>query len=366
MIRLFKPFMPGDVDQPLLEVLHSGYIAQGPQVEKFEKILTDYFGNNVVTTNSGTSAIHLALRCADVQPGDEVITTPMTCIATNVPILALGATPVWADVDRTTGLIDPADVEAKITDRTKAIISVDWGGAPVKYNLLRKIADRHNLKFISDAAHSLGSTYKGRKVGSRGMAHFTCFSLQAIKTITTIDGGILVCDDAADAERARRLRWFGVPRDNSVKFRGELDVEEWGYKYNMNDVNAVVGIVQMKYLDDAVKRQSANARLFFFGLDPYKYQHAQPLYEHVSSTWIYTVLVTPQKREDFRQYMESQDIEVSQVHWRNDTHTAFKDFKTDLPNLDKFSSRMICVPSHHQLSKWELMHIIEVMNNWTA
>src|SRR5574343_363186 len=197
LIPLFSVNIPKEIDQPLLEVLHSGYIGQGPKVEEFEGLLAKYFGNkNVLSLNNGTAALHLAIRLAGVTDGAEVITTPMTCTATNEPILANGGKIVWADVDPNTGLIDPLDVERKITPKTKLIIGVDWGGTPCDWDRLNAIGKKYGVKVLEDAAHAIGATYKGRKVGT--LADYTIFSLQAIKHITTIDGGLLLCRDSQD------------------------------------------------------------------------------------------------------------------------------------------------------------------------
>ena len=159
--------MPKDVDKPLLQVLHSGYIGQGAQVEMFESKLAKFLDTpNVLTVNSGTSALQLALRLANIGEGDEVISTPMTCSATNEPILATGAEIVWADVFPQNGLLNPSSVEEKITNKTKAIMCVDWGGTVCDLDRLMKIAKNNNLKLIEDAAHGFGARYKGKKVGS--------------------------------------------------------------------------------------------------------------------------------------------------------------------------------------------------------
>lgn len=369
MIRLFKPYVPESAGKEILKTLYSGYIAQGPKVDKFESELGLHLQNkHVLSVNSGTSAIQLALRLADVGPGDEVITTPMTCIATNVPIMAAGADIVWADVNKLTGLIDPADVERKITPRTKAIVSVDWGGVPVDYDLLRGIADAKGISFISDAAHSLGAEYKGIPIGSGKLAHFTCFSFQAIKTITTIDGGALAVANKEDYERGKRLRWFGVPRDNNVKFRGEIDVPEWGYKFHMNDVNATLGIVSLRSLSPNVKFQRDHAVRYLQRLSPYYVCPSWGDYKSLPSWWLFTVLVEPEDRERFRAVMEQRGIETSQVHWRNDQHSTFaKFYPTDhahLAGLDYYSERMICIPNHNQLSLKEIDTVIEAMNDF--
>lgn len=365
MIRMFKPFIPATVDGPLLETLHSGYITQGPKVEQFEGLLREYFDNPyVVTLNSGTSAIQLALRLAGVKAGTEVISTPMTCIATNVAIMATGAKIVWADVNRWTGLMDPLDAYSKITPKTRAIVTVDWGGSPVNYYALKDMCQAAGIKHISDAAHSLGSEYEQSKVGTEGLADYTCFSFQAIKTMTTVDGGLLVLSNDEDYDRAKKLRWFGIPRDNDIAFRAALDVEEWGYKFHMNDVNATIGIDQMQYLDQNLARQYGYGKSYWAGLNAYRYAPTFPIYRHWNATWLYTVKVMQGDRDAFVRYMATNDIEVSQVHWRNDKLSVFKKFRAKLPNLDHYADRMVCIPVHHQLTQEEIGKVMNVMEAW--
>ena len=206
-IPLFKVHMPKSVQEPLLEILFSGFIGQGPQVEKFEKILAKYIGNPYpLTVNSGTSALQLALRLAGIQLGDEVISTPMTCTATNMPILAAGAKIVWADIDRLTGNISAASIEEKITSKTKAIIAVHWGGYPCDMMAINAVAKKYNIKVIEDGAHAFGAEYMQQKIGNH--SDYVMFSFQAIKHITTVDGGVLFVRTKEDYQRGKLLRWY--------------------------------------------------------------------------------------------------------------------------------------------------------------
>lgn len=362
MISLFKVHMPQAVDQPLLDVLHSGYITQGPKVEEFEARLSDFLGTkNVISLNSGTSALTLALRLANVGPGDEVVTTPMTCSATNLPILSLGAVPVFADVDPETGMLDPASVKDRITKKTKAIMCVDWGGLQPNLAALKQIAEDHKIKLIQDAAHALGATFKGQKVGS--IADFTCFSLQAIKHITTGDGGILTTLDSKDCKRGKRLRWFGIERDpDSKDTRINEDIEEWGYKFHMNDIAATIGIVQLDYLNQVYARHRSNAAYYDEHLHK---SFGRPKDEFDGGAyWLYTVLLPDKKlRDKFKDYMGKKDIMVSQVHRRNDEYAVFKPFTNGkLPGTTKFADRMACIPVHWGLSELERELVLNAAN----
>lgn len=370
MISLFKTHTPQTIDKPLLETLHSGYITQGPKVEEFEGRVADFLGtDHVVALNSGTSALTLAMRLAGIGPGDEVITTAMTCTATNLPVLSLGASIVFADVDPITGNINTESIEKLVTKKTKAILFVDWGGMPADLDQIVEIARLHNLKVIEDAAHAFGAEYKGQKVGT--VADFTCFSLQAIKHITTGDGGLLTCKDPADYERAKVLRWFGIDRSKSgLDSRIDQDIEEWGYKFHMNDLNATIGIVQMDHVDNVLKAHRLNAEYFDSNLDKYFVRQSEGS-DRRSAWWLYTLLL-PSKRErdDFKKYMNEGGVMVNQVHRRNDEYTVFKPFADrklngqTLDGLDYFADRMICIPVHWGLSIDELDQIAGMCNKF--
>lgn len=346
MIPLFKVFMPESVIEPLKKTLFSGFIGQGPRVEEFEQALADYIGNPLILTiNNGTAALHLALRLAGVGYGDEVITTALTCTATNWPILANGGIPVWADIDPDTGNIDPKSIAKRITKKTKAIMVVDWGGYPCDLEEIKKIAispSGKKIPIIEDAAHAFGAIYENTKVGN--IADFTMFSFQAIKHLTTVDGGALCLLDEEIYKRGKLLRWYGIDREGPRKdFRCEEDVKEWGYKFHMNDVTATIGLEQLKYVEKTLRRHRENAAYYhknLKGIPGLTLLKEKP--DRLSSYWIFTFKV--KDRDKFVKYMYAKNITVSRVHRRNDTHPVVKQFKSHLPNLDRFEKEMICIP----------------------
>lgn len=357
--------MPKSVNKPLLDVLHSGYIGQGPKVEEFENLLSGFLRTpNVLTLNSGTSALQLALRLANVGIGDEVISTPMTCSATNEPIFAQGANIVWADIDPKNGLIDPSDIEKKITKKTKAIVCVDWGGTVCDLDEIMKIGKRYGIKVIQDSAHAFGATYKKRMVGT--IADFTCFSFQAIKHITTIDGGLLATRDKNDYKRGKLLRWYGIDREAKVSgdSRISIDIPEWGYKIHMNDVNATIGIAQFGHIKDVLKKHRGNASFYSKKINDY-FIHPTTSWQQESSFWLYTILLpTAKKREEFSRFMEELGIGVSRVHRRNDSYSGFPKARGKLPGVTYFYDREICIPVHWALTKEERDRIVESCNKF--
>ena len=342
-IPLFKVRISETILQPLATTLMSGYVGQGPRVDEFEKALAPLVGNhNVLTVNSGTSALQLALRLANVETGDEVISTPMTCTATNVAIMAAGARIVWADIDPTTGNIDLLDVERKITPKTKAIMAVHWGGYPCDLDQLNTIGKKYDVKIVEDAAHAFGATYKGLPVGSH--SDFVCFSFQAIKLFTTVDGGALVCRETDAYKRGKLLRWYGIDRESERKdFRCEEDVKEWGYKFHMNDVTATIGMHQLQFVADTLKRHRDNAKYYrmrfgnLTGLQLLDYS-----LDREGSYWLFTVRIAD--RQAFMEKMKKSGIVVSQVHARNDLHTMFKEFRCNLPGVSEFAAEQISIP----------------------
>ncbi|HEX4838872.1 MAG TPA: DegT/DnrJ/EryC1/StrS family aminotransferase [Rhabdochlamydiaceae bacterium] len=366
-IPLFKVFMPEEAVEASSEVLRSGYIGQGPRVDLFEEKLKSWFSSpHILTLNSGTSALHLALRLAGVGPGDEVISTPMTCMATNVPILANGARIVWADIDPTTGNISHKSVKEKIGSKTKAIMCVDWAGYPCDLDELQNLAHQRGIKLIQDAAHGFGSKYKDKFVG--GIADFTCFSFQAIKHLTTVDGGALVCKNEQAYQRGKLLRWFGINRDGARKdFRCEEDVFEYGYKFHMNDVSAAIGLAQLNHVRSVLEAHRSNAQFYneklsgisSQGLELLNYQS-----DRSSSYWLYTIKV-----RDFRPFMEvmkSKGITVSQVHARNDHHTVFKAFKADLPGVDAFVQKQVSIPVGWWITSQEREYIAKAIVDYVT
>ena len=365
MIPLFKVHIPESVMEPLKGVLLSGYIGQGPKVDEFERQLVKWVGNpNCLTVNSGTSALHLALRLAGAGPGTEIISTPMTCSATNTPIVDSKADIVWADINPWDGAIDPSDVERKITPRTKAIMAVHWGGYPCDIDALIKICIKYKVALIEDAAHAFGSTYKGRPIGNH--SSYVCFSFQAIKVLTTVDGGLLVCPSVEDYRLGKLLRWYGIDRETPRRdLRCENDIVACGYKYHMNDVNAVIGIEQLKYVDKLIARQRDNAAFYDKSLNDLrrvKRLRYQP--DRLSSYWLYTIRVDD--RDSFQAHMAKNGIMVSQVHVRNDIHTVFRPYRRNLPGVDEFCTHQVSIPVGWWVTDEDRDKIVKAISQWDA
>jgi dTDP-4-amino-4,6-dideoxygalactose transaminase len=373
-IPLFKVFMAETAATEVAKVLNSGYIGQGPKVDEFERELRDYFNlDYVLTTNSATSAEHLAIHMLKskregwpgLEPGDEVLSTALTCTASNWPSLANGLKIKWVDIDQTTLNMDLDDLERKITSKTKVIMLVHWGGYPNDLDRVRKIQEKckemHGFKpvVIEDCAHSIGSKYKGRPIGTHG--NICTFSFQAIKHITSIDGGLLVVPHKDLFNRGKLLRWYGIDREGDRKdFRCEADVVEWGFKFHMNDVSATVGIENLKHADHIIGTHKSNAEFYDNNLKTTGLTLLDREEGFESAFWIYSMLV--EDRIGFMRKMKEHGITVSQVHERNDKHTCTRDYVSPLPTLDKTISRVVSIPVGWWVTPEERQYIVDCIN----
>ena len=390
-IDLFKVFMAPTAAEEVSKVLNSGYIGQGPKVNEFENQLQNHFQHDYIqTVNAGTSALHLALHLLKKPsinnqnydgvafwdskwPGlnldDEVLATAMTCTASNWPILANGLKIKWVDIDPKTLNIDLDDLARKITSKTKVIILVHWGGYPIDLDQVKAIQDKafqmHGFRpaVIEDGAHSFGSSYKGKPIGTHG--NLTMFSLQAIKHITSIDGGLLFSPHKKLHDRGKLARWYGIDRDGDRKdFRCEADIEEWGFKFHMNDVCATVGIENFKHLDEIVSKHKVNAAYYDKELQN---TPGVTLLErkpgHDSAFWIYSMLV--ENRPGFYKWMDECNITVSQVHERNDKHTCVTEYRSHLPSLDATIGNIVSIPVGWWVSQEEREYIVNcIKKGW--
>jgi dTDP-4-amino-4,6-dideoxygalactose transaminase len=309
----FLPFSRPTIDEDTIamvgDVLRSGWLTNGgPRVAQFEAALSEYFGGRPVRAfNSGTCTMEIALRIAGIGPGDEVITTPISWVATANVILEVGATPVFADIDPVTRNIDLDKLEAAITPRTKAIIPVYLAGLPVDMDRLYAIADKHKLRVVEDAAQAFGSTWKGRRIGAFG--DFASFSFQVNKNLTTGEGGCLVMNTPEEALLAEKYRLQGVTRSGV----DGIDVDVLGGKYNMTDIAAAIGLGQMKTIDAVNAHRRTLAEHYFksFGPDFEAQTGAQlPVKAFDTSNWHLFQIILPDRgpttRADFMTRMKDE------------------------------------------------------------
>lgn len=367
MIPLFKVAMSPEAPAAAAEVLGSGMIGQGPKVEAFERALAGRFGNpRVVTVNSGTAGLTLALRLAagDRPDGDgEVLSTPLTMEATNWAILANNLRIKWVDVDPATLNVDLDDLARKITPRTRAIVVVHFAGYPVDLDRLAGVLDRAEALYgfrpmvVEDCAHAWGASYRGEPIGSHG--NLSVFSFQAIKHLTCGDGGAVTLPTAELHHRAELLRWFGIER-SADRLRNPPDVAEWGYKFHMNDINAAVGLANLETADRALARQRENAAFYDAELAAVPgVELTERSADRTHSFWIYPMKV--EDRAGFLKRMDEAGIMASNVHERNDKHSAVRAFAAALPNLDAVAPRVVCVPVGWWVTDEQRRHIADTI-----
>lgn len=357
MFKVRMAYKRGSID----EVLQSGYIAQGPKVELLEQKLQQYTGSPFcATVNSGTSALHLALRMVKdasdelsaQKPWDSierktVLSIPLTCTATNFPILANGLDIKWVDTDPNTANVDLDDLARKMSPDVAAIMVVHWAGTPCDLDRIAAIQDAAEKEYgyrpplIEDAAHAFGAEWDGKKLGNHG--NYVMHSFQAIKHFTTGDGGVLISPTYPEHKIAKLLRWFGLDRERSPSMRCEQDVRAWGYKFHLNDISAQIGLDNFTLVEDTVAKHRANGCWYNENLKdvPGVRLLTQPDKAN-SSYWIYSMRV--EDKEGFIKMMASHDISVSQVHDRNDKHTALRAYKSQLPGTDEIMSEIISIP----------------------
>ncbi|WP_199119962.1 DegT/DnrJ/EryC1/StrS aminotransferase family protein [Pedobacter sp. ASV28] len=358
MLPLVKTSIPPrEILMPMLErVLYSGYVAQGEVVDEFEKKFAEYIGGGyTLSLNSGTAALHIALILAGVKEGDEVISTALTAEPTNVAIKMVGAKIRWADVDYETGNISPDSIERVINSKTKAIIVVDYAGVPVDVKKITEISEKYQIPVIEDAAHALGSKYKNKRAGNH--FPFTVYSFQAIKHLTTIDGGALQVLDKDLYEKGKIIRWFGLDKKLT---RMDNNIQIQGYKYHMNNVNASIGITQLAEIENLIQVYIDNGKFFDEQLKNVKnvellnyYRDTEPSY------WLYTLKV--ENRAGFIKMMTENGVMASELHKRNDLHAYLNDFPSELPNLDRFYNKMVHIPCGWWITKEDRERIVTLV-----
>lgn len=345
MLQLFRHFIAPEAAAAVAETLASNCIGQGPKVDEFEKALEPWIGPNV-TVNSGTSALWLAYDLAGIKPGDTVIASPMTCLLANVPLAHMGANILWADVDPKTGLIDPNSVEKllKKFPTTTAICCVDYAGVVCDLPSLVDLAEKYNCVVIDDAAHSFGA--------NRGdQAHFTCYSFQAIKHLTTGDGGSISIRGEKLRQEAILKRWCGLDRKGGG-FRCDQVVTMAGYKFHMTDIAASIGLANLPHVAGNIKLHMKHAWAYYeagLGIPPLG----------ANSAWMFNVLV--KDRDDFVRKMADRGVMAARTHNRNDRHPIFNAMEQDLPGVTEFNDHQCSIPVGWWLSDEDVQTVIRAV-----
>ncbi len=352
--------------QAVVEVLKSDYLTTGPKVTEFERRVADYVGAKyAVAVNSGTAALHIACLAAGIGEGDEVITTPITFAASSNCVLYCGGTPVFADIDRDTYNIAPEEIENKITNKTKAIIPVHYTGQPCDMDRINEIARKHNLMVIEDAAHALGASYKGKKIGS--MSHMTCFSFHPVKPITTGEGGMVVTNDEELYKRLLLFRSHGITRDQDLMTHDEggwyYQQLELGYNYRITDISCALGLSQMDKLDGFITKRTEIARRYDEAFAQVKGIKIPRQIADVDSGWhLYMIWVEPNRRKVIFDKLRALGIGVN-VHYipvyKHPYYqkNGYKDCMCK--NAEEFYGGIISLPIHPNLTIEEQSYVID-------
>lgn len=353
MIKLFQPYVPNEAIEEVSNTLRSPCITQGSKVNLFEFEFASLFKvSNPVSVNSGTSALEIAYDLIGLKKGDEVITTPLTCAATNIPLLHRKVNIVWADVLPDTLCIDPVDVRSKLTEKTKAIVQVHLGGVGADVGII-------HVPVVSDACQALG-IFTG---------DYTCCSFQAIKHITTGDGGMLTVKSASDYHKAKLMRWFGIDRERLIadewqSYRTRMmnfDIEILGGKKHMNDITATLGLAGLKEYNNILSNRRKLFNLYK------KLLEGVPGLRIVDGKtnvyWLLTLLV--ENRDDFAKMLFEAGVETNLVNVRNDVYKIFGGKKADLPTLNKLEHSYICLPLGMHVTEENVEYICEqIRKGW--
>lgn len=374
----FLPFArPTISEQEIAEVeacLKSGWITTGPRVQKFEEQLQAYFGRrHALAVSSATAGLHLALLTLDLQPGDEVITTAMTFVATLNTIEHAGGRPVLVDMDPHTYNWNMDQVEAAITTKTRALVPVHYAGAPVDLDAVYALAEKHGLKVIEDCAHAIGASYKNRKIGSFG--HIQVFSFHPNKNMTTGEGGCIVTDDDALATRMKQQRFHGINKDSFNRYAKDgspfYDVVTPGYKYNMMDIQAALGIHQLAALDGFIARRNTLVDRYQEALAdcPALSLPQVPDYDHYHAWHLYIPLLNPEhspcSRDDLLAKMKEHNIGLGFHYQSTHLFTYYRETygykEGDFPHAESFAERAMTLPIFPTMTDAEQDNVIEAL-----
>lgn len=366
MIELFKVAMAESVKEEVGKVLTSGWIGEGPQVKRFEQKLKARFKNNYcLALNSGTGGLRLSLELLKAKNRGKgrvkVVTSPISCFATIAPVLTSGLEIVWADIKEDTLNIDPERIEEVMDSDVLAILFVHWGGYAADLIEISNIAKDFGCGVIEDAAHCFDSTYHDSVIGDCKYSDYAMISFQAIKHLTTGDGGALFLRDEKDYELGKLLRWFGIDRDSPRRdLRCEEDIHQAGFKFQMNDIAATIGLENFKIVDKNLSITKDNVLFYRDSLKNVPgVKLLQTKKDRISSNWIFTLLV--EDAIGFARKMGENGIMVSKVHARIDKHSCVKQFQKHLPVMDYVDNKRICIPCGWWVTKEDREKIVHVI-----
>jgi perosamine synthetase len=367
MIPLFKPSVGEEELNAIREAFKSGWIGLGPKTEEFESAFANYIGTKfAVGMNSCSAALHLSLMLLDIQ-GKEVITPSMTFVSANHAILYNGAIPVFADICPDTLTVNPEDIKRKITRKTKAIIVMHYGGHPCDMEPILDIAHKKGIIVVEDAAHACGAEYKDKKVGTFG--DLACFSFHAVKNLTTGEGGMITTSNENFVRRLKRLRWSGITKDTwsraekAKKYFWYYDVEELGYKYHMSDINAAIGLVQLKKVDRLNDIRRTISMRYNKEFNDLGWLEIPIVKEYVKCAH-HNYVVKLSHRNRFIKHLQNKSIATGVHYIPNHHYLMYKKFKADVPVTEKIWKKIVTLPLYPDLTEENINKIIDTVTSF--
>lgn len=346
MIPLYKPYIPTELPE-LNSILHSGALAYGKHGKEFEQKLRSFIGiEQLITVNSFNSAVLVALSTLGIKSGDEVIASPMACLASNQPLATVGAKIVWADVDPATGTLDPESVKQKITSKTKAILHNHFCGYPGYIDEVNLISKDYGIPVVDDAIEAFGSEYKGKKIGNNE-TDATVYSFQAVRLPTTVDGGAVAFKDKVLYEKSLLVRDSGVDRkyfrDNLGEINPDYDISVPGFGATMSEVNSYIGLQQMNEIEMLIEKQRKNASQWtdWFHENFPHYRMMNDRKYNTPNFWVFGIL-TDDKTEAIRKFRDM-GYHASSVHLNDNSYSVFGEQPT-LPGVRDFHNSFVALP----------------------
>lgn len=370
MIPVFKPSYGKEEIESVSEVLRSGWIGLGPKTKEFEERFAAFLRISfAVAVNSATAALHISLKVAGVE-GSEVITTPMTFVSTNHAILYNGGIPVFADIEPDTLNIDAEDVKRKITEMTRAIVVVHYGGHACEMDQILTIAKANRLKVIEDVAHACGGKFRGQMLGSLG--DFGCFSFHAVKNLATGDGGMITTNDEEADTRLRKLRWVGISKstwDRSEKkgYSWGYNIEELGFKYHMNDITAALGLVQLAKLGQTNSRRRYLAERYTHLLSDIEWIEKPVEKDYTRSAWHNYVIkvANPAARDSLMEHLKAHGISTGMHYIPNHLYQMYRPYvKGPLPVTESVWKKLITLPLFPDLTDEQQDMIVDTIRSY--
>ena len=370
-IQIFKPWLGQEEYKALREPLQTGWVGAGPKVREFEKRFAEYVDvKHAIALNSATAALHLAMLVTGVE-GREVLTTSMTFVSTNHAIRYAAGTPVFCDIEKDTLNLDTGKIEARISEQSRAILAVHYGGHACDMDPIIEIARKFDLKVIEDVAQACGGSYRGRKLG--GIGDIGCFSFESKKNLSTGDGGMLTTNDDIVAERVRRLKWMGISRGTWERFHGdkpgrswEYDVTEIGFKYQMNDIAAALGLVQLGKLEPGNGMRRRLLERYRKAFAPLEGVELLAQRDYARSA-CYSAVIRLDERDALCDYLAARGIESAVHFYPSHLYPVYQPYNTaPLPVTEAVWERILTLPLYPELTEEQQDKVIAAVQHFIA